>query len=74
MEKNAQCKKCQNKFYQKDIYTIQQFQYRRVPSYEWTVRFFQKQNIGEWDSFCESCITYYQSLSKDEYEKAAKQH
>ncbi|MBT3956127.1 MAG: hypothetical protein HOE93_02295 [Nitrosopumilus sp.] len=57
--KNAQCKKCLNKFYQKDIYTIQQFQYKKEPKYKWSVNFFKKLEIGEWDSFCEECITDY---------------
>ncbi|MFM8659224.1 MAG: hypothetical protein ACKOCQ_04735, partial [Candidatus Nitrosotenuis sp.] len=68
MTKQAQCKRCQQKFEIKDIYTIQQFQYRKTPSYQWTVEFFAKQNIGEWDSFCESCIIHYQKLSLDESE------
>ena len=37
--KNAQCKRCLNKFKEKDIYTIQQFQYRKSPSYDWTKKF-----------------------------------
>ena len=57
--KNAQCKKCLNKFYQKEIYTIQQFQYKKEPKYKWSVNFFKKLEIGEWDSFCEECITDY---------------
>jgi hypothetical protein len=69
MTKNAECKRCQGKFNEKDIYTIQQFQYRKIPPYRWVVEFFLKQNIGEWDSFCESCIIYYQKLSFDEYPK-----
>lgn len=40
--KNAQCKKCQNKFQEKDIYTIQQFQYRKQSSYDWSVNYFKK--------------------------------
>jgi len=50
--KNAQCKKCLNKFKEKDIYTIQQFQYRKNPPYKWTKEFFRTLEIGEWDSFC----------------------
>ena len=57
--KNAQCKKCLNKFNEKDIYTIQQFQYRKVPPYEWTKEFFRFLEIGEWDSFCEKCMIDY---------------
>ncbi len=57
--KNAQCKKCLKKFNEKDIYTIQQFQYRKIPSYKWTLEYFRKSNIGEWDSFCEQCLTQY---------------
>ncbi|MBT3329052.1 MAG: hypothetical protein HN384_03830 [Nitrosopumilus sp.] len=48
-----------NKFYQKDIYTIQQFQYKKEPKYKWSVNFFKKLEIDEWDSFCEECITVY---------------
>ena len=57
--KNAQCKKCLNKFQEKDIYTIQQFQYRKEPSYDWSVNYFKKLQIDEWDSFCENCIKEY---------------
>lgn len=45
--KNAQCKKCLNKFNEKDIYTVQQFQYRKEPPYEWTLKFFRDLEIGE---------------------------
>tara|TARA_B110000196_G_scaffold69267_1_gene58927 strand:- start:112 stop:345 length:234 start_codon:yes stop_codon:yes gene_type:complete len=54
--KNAQCKRCLNKFYQKEIYTIQQFQYKEQPKYKWVLIFFKKLGINEWDSFCEKCI------------------
>jgi hypothetical protein len=57
--KNVQCKKCLNKFYQKEIYTIQQFQYKKQPKYEWTLKFFNQLQIDEWDSFCEECIMMY---------------
>jgi hypothetical protein len=57
--KNAQCKKCLNKFYQKEIYTIQQFQYKEQPKYKWILDFFSKLEINEWDSFCENCIKEY---------------
>ena len=43
--KNAQCKKCLNKFLEKDIYTIQQFQYRKEPTYKWSIDFFKKLGI-----------------------------
>ncbi|WP_299292187.1 hypothetical protein [Nitrosopumilus sp.] len=62
--KNAQCKKCLNKFQEKDIYTIQQFQYRKEPSYDWSVSYFKKLQIDEWDSFCENCIKEYADESK----------
>jgi len=68
--KNAQCKKCLNKFHQKDIYTIQQFQYRKLPSYEWSVKYFEKLGIKEWDSFCEKCIMFYSKKSNDIWEKS----
>ena len=64
--KNAQCKKCLNKFYQKEIYTIQQFQYKKEPNYQWTLKFFNKLKIGEWDSFCEKCLKEY----SDQLDKA----
>jgi hypothetical protein len=67
--KNAQCKKCLNKFYEKEIYTIQQFQYRKQPSYEWSVEFFEKLGISEWDSFCEKCMSYYSEKSEREWKE-----
>jgi len=63
--KNAQCKKCLNKFHEKDIYTIQQFQYREEPSYDWSLGFFKKMGIDEWDSFCEECIMFYSKKSNN---------
>jgi len=62
--KNAQCKKCLNKFFEKEIYTIQQFQYRKEPPYKWSVKFFEKLGITEWDSFCEECILAYAKESE----------
>ncbi|EGG42917.1 Hypothetical protein Nlim_0227 [Candidatus Nitrosarchaeum limnium SFB1] len=63
--KNAQCKKCLRKFNEKDIYTIQQFQYRKKPPYDWTRKFFKTLEIGEWDSFCENCILEYSKISTE---------
>jgi len=68
--KNAQCKKCLNKFYEKDVYTIQQFQYRKEPTYKWSLEFFKKIGIGEWDSFCEECIRFHFKKSKDIWDKS----
>ena len=68
--KNAQCKKCLNKFHEKDIYTIQQFQYRKKPTNEWTIKFFKKLRIDEWDSFCEKCIMVYSKKSNDTWKKS----
>ncbi len=68
--KNAQCKKCLNKFSQKDIYTIQQFQYRKTPTYKWSLDYFEKIGIGEWDSFCEQCLTYHSKKSYEVWEKS----
>ncbi len=68
--KNAQCKKCLKKFHEKDIYTIQQFQYRKEPSYDWSLEFFKKLGIDEWDSFCEDCIRSYFKKSKEVWEKS----
>ena len=65
--KNAQCKKCLNKFFEKEIYTIQQFQYRKEPTYEWSVKFFEKLGITEWDSFCEECILSYSKESEKKW-------
>ena len=61
--KNAQCKRCLNKFREKEIYTIQQFQYRKSPTYDWTKEFFNVLQISEWDSFCEECVNYYGKIS-----------
>ena len=55
--KDAQCKECLKKFHKKNIYTIQQFQYRKEPSYEWSLDYFEKIGIKEWDSLCETCIS-----------------
>ena len=68
--KNAQCKKCLNKFYEKEIYTIQQFQYRKKPPYEWSVKFFEKLGINELDSFCEKCMLIYSKESDKEWKKS----
>jgi len=57
-------KKCLNKFFEKEIYTIQQFQYRKEPPYKWSVKFFEKLGITEWDSFCEECILSYAKESE----------
>jgi len=70
--KNAQCKKCLNKFYEKEIYTIQQFQYRKQPTYKWSVTYFDKLGISEWDSFCEKCILFYSEESEKEWKKQFK--
>jgi len=45
--KNAQCKKCLKKFQQKEIFIIQQFQYRKIPTYKWSLDFFKKLGIDE---------------------------
>lgn len=68
--KNAQCKKCLNKFYEKEIYTIQQFQYRKEPTYEWSIEFFEKLGISEWDSFCEKCILFYSNESEKKWKES----
>ena len=68
--KNAQCKKCLNKFHQKDIYTIKQFQYRKIPSYKWSVKYFEKLGITEWDSFCEACTLYYSKESEKKWNES----
>ena len=68
--KNAQCKKCLNKFSEKNIYTIQQFQYRKEPTYQWSLEFFEKLGINEWDSFCEKCIMIYSKKSNEIWGKS----
>ena len=67
--RNAQCKQCQNKFHEKEIYTIQQFQYRKEPSYEWSKKFFEEAGISEWDSFCEECMANHGKESMKAWEK-----
>ena len=71
--KNVQCKKCLNKFYQKEIYTIQQFQYKKQPKYEWTLKFFNQLQIDEWDSFCEECIMMYSKKLDDAWQNQKSQ-
>ncbi len=68
--KNAQCNKCQKKFHEKEIYTIQQFQYRKEPNYRWSKHFFKVSGIDEWDSFCEKCM----AIHADESLKAWERH
>ena len=66
--KNAQCKKCLNKFFEKEIYTIQQFQYRETPPYKWSIEYFKKIGISEWDSFCEKCLLEFSKESFEAWE------
>jgi hypothetical protein len=68
--KNSQCKKCLNKFQQKDIYTIQQFQYRKIPPYKWSVKYFEKIGITEWNSFCEACMSEYSKESEKKWNES----
>ncbi len=68
--KNAQCKKCLNKFFEKEIYTIQQFQYREEPPYKWSLDYFKKNGIGEWDSFCEKCLLEHSKESLESWKKS----
>ena len=68
--KNAQCKKCLNKFHEKDIYTIQQVQYRKKHTQKWTINFFKKLKIDEWNSYCESVIMVYSKKSNDTWKKS----
>lgn len=58
-----------NKFQEKEIYTIQQFQYRQIPNYKWSVKYFKKMGIDEWDSFCENCLMEYSKQSKEVWDK-----
>ena len=61
------CTRCQKSFLEKDIYTIQQFQYRKKPSYEWSLKYFEKLNIDEWTSFCQDCMLILKEKSHDSY-------
>ncbi len=72
MNKSAQCIRCNKKFQEKGIYTIQQFQYRKEPNYQFTRKFLHILKIGEWDSLCEKCMKYYAEISANawnDYEK-----
>ena len=61
--KNAKCNKCLKNFHEKEIFTIQQFQYRKEPPYEWSKKYFQTLDIDEWTSFCENCLKEYADQS-----------
>ena len=63
MNKDVQCTRYYKKFQEKEIYTIQQFQYRKEPNYQWTRKFLHTLKIGEWDSLCEKCMKYYAEIS-----------
>lgn len=67
--KDAQCKKCLNNFKEKEIYTIQQFQYRKIPTYKWSLNFFENIGIDEWDSFCEKCVNNLAKISSESWKK-----
>ena len=69
MKKNAQCIRCHKNFQEKEIYTIQQFQYRQEPNYKWTKEFLNSLKIGEWDSLCEGCIKYFAEISVNAWKK-----
>ncbi|QUC63838.1 hypothetical protein NsoK4_05040 [Nitrosopumilus sp. K4] len=66
--KNAQCTRCTRRFHEKDIYTIQQLQYRKEPNYEWSKKFLET-IIGEWDSLCEECVKHYSDISRKAWQK-----
>ena len=67
--RDAQCSACLKKFHKKDIYTIQQFQYRKEPPYQWSLSYFESIGISEWDSFCENCITKHKHDSETAWDK-----
>lgn len=67
--KDAQCSRCKKLFEKKNIYTIQQFQYREKPDYESTKKFLNTLGVGEWDSLCEECMKYYAKKSSDSLNK-----
>ena len=62
--KNAQCKKCLKKFNEKDIYTIQQFQYRKEPTYEWTKKFFIGLKLENGIHFVKNALNIIQKYQK----------
>ncbi|PIW31596.1 MAG: hypothetical protein COW27_06265 [Nitrosopumilales archaeon CG15_BIG_FIL_POST_REV_8_21_14_020_37_12] len=70
--KSAPCSRCSKKFNEKDIYTIQQFQYRQEPNYEWTKKFLDNLKVGEWDSLCEQCVKFYAEMSMSAWRKGSK--
>lgn len=47
------------KFREKEIYTIQQYQYKEKIPYEWVLKYFKKLSVGEWDSFCDNYLTIH---------------
>ncbi|MFM7862485.1 MAG: hypothetical protein ACKO7Y_07105 [Candidatus Nitrosotenuis sp.] len=69
MKNKAECSRCHGFFQIKEIYTIQQFQYRQEPPYSWCLDYFAKSKISEWDSFCQSCIILHQKESLEQYRK-----
>ena len=70
--RNAPCKRCLGSFYEKDIYTIQQFQYRKEPPYTWSLEFFSGIGVTEWDSLCKECMKTYAKESKDMWTQQIK--
>ena len=48
-----------------DFLRRQQFQYREEPTYKWSLGYFKKLEIGEWDSFCEKCLMEYSKKSSE---------
>ena len=69
--KNVHCTRCTRKCHEKDIYTIQQLQYRKDPSYGWSVEFLQSK-VSEWDSLCEDCVRHYANISFNAWQKRKK--
>lgn len=72
--KKATCKSCKKKFQIKEIYTIQQFQYRKEPTYKWSLEFMGKLGIGEWDSLCESCVKAFAKKSIESWKNLKKEN
>ena len=70
--KEIECQRCKNIFNKKEIYTIQQFQYRKEPSYKWSLNYFKKNKVDEWDSLCENCTTIYGKESLDYWNNLKK--
>ena len=71
--KKPSCKSCKKIIQIKEVYTIQQFQYRKDPTYQWSLEFMKKIGIGEWDSLCESCVLTFAKKSLNYWKNSKKE-